>query len=73
MIRIQEEKINYAEESRKFSKKNKSSGSISSFLGKVRKESINGVIESIKIEHYKNQMMLNGFLGCCHYVGMQSC
>ena len=53
MIKIQEKKFDYAEESKKFSKKNISSGSISSFLGKVRKESPNGVIESIEIEHYK--------------------
>ncbi|MDC3091141.1 molybdenum cofactor biosynthesis protein MoaE [Rickettsiales bacterium] len=53
MIKLQKKKIDYAEESRLFSKKNKSSGSISSFLGKVRKESVNGEIKSINIEYYK--------------------
>ena len=52
MIKIQQKNFDYAEESKKFSKKNKYSGSISSFLGKVRKESNNKLIESIEIEHY---------------------
>ena len=53
MIKIQKKNFDYAEESKKFSKKNKYSGSISSFLGKVRKESNNKLIESIEIEHYQ--------------------
>ena len=53
MIKIQQKNFDYAEESKKIKKKNKYSGSISSFLGKVRKESNNKLIESIEIEHYQ--------------------
>ena len=42
MIIIKKNKINFSAESQKFSLKNKSSGSICSFLGKVRKNSTNG-------------------------------
>lgn len=52
MIIIKKNKINFSAESQKFSLKNKSSGSICSFLGKVRKNSTNGDVKSIYIEYY---------------------
>ena len=53
MIRIQKDKFNFAKELDYFSEKNKFSGSICSFLGKVRKVSMQKKIKSIFIEHYE--------------------
>tara|TARA_A100001015_G_C14833924_1_gene649721 strand:+ start:156 stop:611 length:456 start_codon:yes stop_codon:yes gene_type:complete len=53
MIRIQKNKFNYAKEVDCFSNKNKFSGAVCSFLGKVRNESMSKTIKSIFIEHYK--------------------
>ena len=52
MIRIQKNRFNYAKEVDYFSNKNKFSGAVCSFLGKVRKESMSKTIKSIFIEHY---------------------
>ena len=53
MIRIQKNRFNYAKEVDYFSNKNKFSGAVCSFLGKVRKESMSKTIKSIFIEHYE--------------------
>ena len=53
MIRIQKNRFNYAKEVNNFSNKNKFSGAVCSFLGKVRKESMSKTIKSIFIEHYE--------------------
>ena len=53
MIFIQKKSFDYANELDIFSKKNKFSGAISSFLGKVRDASDLKKIEAIFIEHYE--------------------
>ena len=53
MIVIQKKPFNYAKELDIFSKKNKLSGAISSFLGKVRNFSNLQKIDAIFIEHYE--------------------
>ena len=53
MIFIQKKPFDYARELDIFSKKNKFSGAISSFLGKVRDVSDLKKIEAIFIEHYE--------------------
>ena len=53
MILIQKKPFNYAKELDIFSKKNKLSGAISSFLGKVRNFSNLQQIDTIFIEHYE--------------------
>tara|TARA_Y100000992_G_C21243701_1_gene482116 strand:- start:289 stop:738 length:450 start_codon:yes stop_codon:yes gene_type:complete len=53
MIKIQKENFNVSSELSIFSEKNKYSGAISTFLGKVRKDSVFGNVKSIYIEHYE--------------------
>lgn len=53
MIVIQKKPFNYAKELDIFSKKNKFSGAISSFLGQVRNFSNSQKVDAIFIEHYE--------------------
>ena len=59
-VKIQKENINFAEELELFSSRNFNSGSIVSFLGKVRERSIYGKVKSIFIENYEemNKLLL---------------
>lgn len=52
MIKIQRNNFDFSNELDSFSRKNKFSGSITSFLGKVRKKSTFGDVKFIDIEHY---------------------